>query len=132
MPAGDDHDVRRFGYREACCGALEIFRDYLVSIGKALPTCVRFAIIDDGDIETGVTGSPADVKGNVSRTEEVERRRRQDRFKEDVERSSTDQTCVVLRVLIQIEGKCTRLFGLHDLAGGLPDFRLDASAANRA
>src|SRR5215472_6116168 len=68
----------------------------------------------------------------MSRAEDTEQRCRKNGFYVDIEGSATDESRVVLGVLVQIEGQGARLLLFHHFAGGLPDFCLYASTADRA
>ena len=54
------------------------------------------------------------------------------RLDENVQLPSADQSVVVGRVLAEIEIQVARLFGLDDFARRVPDFGLDAPAADGA
>ena len=72
------------------------------------------------------------ASGNVACAEDVKQRHGQDRLDEDFQGASADQAGIVLGVLIEVEGEGARFFLGDDFARGLPDFGLDAAAADGA
>ena len=68
----------------------------------------------------------------MARAEDEGVRHGQHGLDEDVELAAADQAVVVGRVLAQVEGEVLGLFRFDHLPRGVPDFGLDAAAADGA
>ena len=64
--------------------------------------------------------------------EDVEQGGGKNRLDENFQRPAADQAGIVLGIVVQVEGQRARLFFFHHFARGLPDFGLDAAAADGA
>src|SRR5580698_1154865 len=132
MPAGDDHDVGRFARRKLRRSLLEIFDDDLLRLRKAFAIGISLAIVDHGDVESGDARNLIKTRSHMTSAENIKIGGRQDRLDENLQRPSTDQAGVVLRILIQIKGQCAWPLRFHDIARRLPDLSLNAAAADGA
>ncbi len=88
---------------------VEVFGYDLAGVGEALAVRVGLAVVDDGNVEAGNRCDLVHVVRDVSRTEDVEQRRRQHGLDEDLQRAAADQAGIVLGIVVQIEGERTRL-----------------------
>jgi len=127
-----DYDVFRVGGREFCHCLIEVFRNYFASFGKTLAVRVKLAVIDDDRVESSALGGFIKGLRDVTCAENIKYCLREDWLDEDVERATANQPCIVLGVLIEIEGKCARFLLLHDFASRLPNVGFNAAAPDRA
>src|SRR5579884_891659 len=130
IAAGEDDDVCGFPNHEAAGYGVEVVGHHFAHIPKALGVCVRLAIIDDYHIESGDCRNLVEVVSNMPGAKDVEQRRRQHWFDEDLERASANQAGVELGIVIQIESEGARLLLFHHLPRHLPNFALHAATAD--
>jgi hypothetical protein len=129
MAARDDHQIARIirldllervfvggvdfaGHREA------------LEIGELL------AVVDHADSEAGAVRGFRQGHRNVSATEDIQDRLRQNRFHEDLHGAAADQSVVVAGLIVEIENHLARSFGLEHFFRCRPDFRFDAAASD--
>src|SRR5664279_447285 len=132
MSASNDHNVSRFGHVNLSHDFFEVVGKNLAGAGKALTVGVAFAVIHYDHVKAGNHRDLVQVEGHVTGPENVEQRRWEHWLDEHVERAAANQSGVVLGIVVQVEGKRARLLFFHDLAGSLPDFRLDAASTDGA
>ncbi len=132
VSAGDDHDIRRLAGREPRRSFVEIFRDHLLCLGKALAVRVGFAIIDHGDVESRDARDLVKAFCYMACTKNIEDCWWQDWLHKDLERSSADEASVVLWIMIQVERQGPRLLRFHHFVRRLPHFGFHATAADGA
>ncbi len=130
MAARGDDDVRGFNGAEILQRIVEVFGDDLKRFGEALGVGVGLAVVGDDAVEARVAGRLEELYGDMTGAKDVKKRDGEHRLDKDFKRASADEASVVFRVLIEIESEGARLFLGDDFAGSLPDFGLDAAAAD--
>ncbi len=111
---------------------VEVLGDDLLGAGEALGVGVGLAVVGNDAVEASVAGGLEELDGDVAGAKDVEQRHGQHGLDEDFERAAANQAGVVFGILIEIEREGARLFACDDFARGLPDFGLDAAAADGA
>jgi hypothetical protein len=103
-----------------------------ISFGEPLSIGKAVAVIDDGSGEASQVGDLAQALRNMTGAENDGARGRNYRLHEDVELAAADEAVIIGRVLAEVEAHVLRFLSFHDISRRVPDFGLDASAADGA
>ena len=83
----------------------------LLGIRKPLDVGELFTVIDDVEPEADRVRGPRQVIGHMTRSHEIERRRRLERFDVDLHLTSTDQSGILGDIVCQLVFRDHRLSG---------------------